>query len=183
MRRIRHFCRFISLVLIVGLIHQSHQDFLADLKEKGQPIGLEEVRKALPLTSSLQAGSDKPSELQALDSNEKPLGLVTQTSPAGDSAIGFSGSTNLLVIWDGAQKVSSVSIRSSGDTLDHVDAILEEPDFFEQFVGKTRQDLAQSKNLEAVSGATLTSLAIVDAISLRFGGEKKASRFPNPIQL
>ena len=101
---------------------------MADLKEKGQPIGLEEVRKALPLTSSLQAGSDKPSELQALDSNEKPLGLVTQTSPAGDSAIGFSGSTNLLVIWDGAQKVSSVSIRSSGDTLDHVDAILEEPD-------------------------------------------------------
>ena len=183
MRRTRHFCRFICLGVIVGLIHQSHQDFLADLKEKGQPIGLEEVRKALPLTSSLQAGSDKPSELQALDSNEKPLGLVTQTSPAGDSAIGFSGSTNLLVIWDGAQKVSSVSIRSSGDTLDHVDAILEEPDFFEQFVGKTRQDLAQSKNLEAVSGATLTSLAIVDAISLRFGGEKKASRFPNPIRI
>ena len=167
----------------MGLIHQSHQDFLADLKEKGQPIGLEEVRKALPLTSSLLAGSDKPSELQALDSNEKPLGLVTQTSPAGDSAIGFSGSTNLLVIWDGAQKVSSVSIRSSGDTLDHVDAILEEPDFFEQFVGKTRQELARLKNVEAVSGATLTSMAIIDAISMRFGGEKQASRFPNPIRI
>ena len=167
----------------MGLIHQSHQDFLADLKEKGQPIGLEEVRKALPLTSSLRAGSDKPSELQALDSNEKPLGLVTQTSPAGDSAIGFSGSTNLLVIWDGAQKVSSVSIRSSGDTLDHVDAILEEPDFFEQFVGKTRQELAHLKNVEAVSGATLTSMAIIDAISMRFGGEKQASRFPNPIRI
>ena len=183
MRRTRHFCRFISLVLIVGLIHQSHQDFLLDLKEKGQPIGLEEVRKVLPLTSSLQAGSDKPSELQALDSNKKPLGLVTQTSPAGDSAIGFSGSTNLLVIWDGAQKVSSVSIRSSGDTLDHVDAILEEPDFFEQFVGKTRQELARLKNVEAVSGATLTSMAIIDAISMRFGGEKQASRFPNPIRI
>ena len=183
MRGTRHFCRFISLVLIVGLIHQSHQDFLADLKEKGQPIGLEEVRKVLPLTSSLQAGSDKPSELQALDSNEKPLGLVTQTSPAGDSAIGFSGSTNLLVIWDEAQKVSSVSIRSSGDTLDHVDAILEEPDFFQQFVGKTRQELARLKNVEAVSGATLTSMAIVDAISMRFGGEKQASRFPNPIRI
>ena len=76
MRPIRHFCRFICLVVIVGLIHQSHQDFLADLKEKGQPIGLEEVRKALPLTSSLLAGSDKPSELQALDSNEKPLGVL-----------------------------------------------------------------------------------------------------------
>lgn len=183
MRRIRHFCRFTSLVLIVGLIHQSHQDFLADLKEKGQPIGLEEVRKILPQASSLQAGSDKPSELQARDSNEKSLGLVTQTSPAGDSAIGFSGSTNLLVIWDGTQKVSSVSIRSSGDTLDHVDAILEEPDFFKQFVGKTRKELSHLNNVEAVSGATLTSMAIVDAISMRFGGEKQASRFPNPIRI
>ena len=167
----------------MGLIHQSHQDFLVDLKEKGHPIGLEEVRKSLPLTSSLQASSDKPSELQALDSNEKSLGWVTQTSPAGDSAIGFSGSTNLLVICDGAQKVSSVSIRSSGDTLDHVDAILEEPDFFKQFVGKTRQELARLKKVEAVSGATLTSMAIVDAISMRFGGEKQASRFPYPIRI
>ncbi|MDA9961973.1 FMN-binding protein [Opitutales bacterium] len=183
MRRTRHFCRFICLGVIVGLIHQSHQDFLADLKEKGQPIGLKEVREILPQASSLQAGSDKPSELQARDSNEKSLGLVTQTSPAGDSAIGFSGSTNLLVIWDGTQKVSSVSIRSSGDTLDHVDAILEEPDFFKQFVGKTRKELSHLNNVEAVSGATLTSMAIVDAISMRFGGEKQASRFPNPIRI
>ena len=183
MRGFRHFCRFISLALIVGLIHQSHREFLLELKEKGQPIGLEEVRQILPATSSLVASSDNQSELLAADPEGKPLGTVTQTSPAGDSAIGFSGSTNLLVVWDKDQKVYSVSIRSSGDTIDHVDAILEKPAFFEQFVGKTREELAQSKNLEAVSGATLTSLAIMDAISLRFGGEKKASRFPNPIQL
>ena len=183
MRGFRHFCRFISLALIVGLIHQSHREFLLELKEKGQPIGLEEVKGILPAISSLEISSDNRSEFLAVDPEGKPLGTVTQTSPAGDSAIGFSGSTNLLVVWDKDQKVSSVSIRSSGDTIDHVDAILEKPAFFKQFVGKTRQDLAQSKNLEAVSGATLTSLAIVDAISLRFGGEKKASRFPNPIQL
>ena len=183
MRGFRHFCRFISLALIVGLIHQSHREFLLALKEKGQPIGLEEVKGILPTTSSLETSSENQSELLAVDPKGKPLGTLTQTSPAGDSAIGFSGSTNLLVVWDKDQKVSSVSIRSSGDTIDHVDAILEKPAFFEQFVGKTRQELAQSKNLEAVSGATLTSLAIVDAISLRFGGEKKASRFPNPNQL
>ena len=89
MRRVRHFCRFISLALIVGLIHQSHQDFLLDLKEKGQPIGLAEVKEILPLASSLQTNSADPSELQALDENETRMGLVTQTSPAGDSAIGF----------------------------------------------------------------------------------------------
>ncbi len=109
--------------------------------------------------------------------------MVSQSSPEGDSAIGFSGPTNVMVIWDQDQKVSSVSIRSSGDTVDHVNAIIEKPDFFEQFTGMTRKELAQSNKIEAVSGATLTSLAIVDAISLRFGGEKQASRFPNPIQI
>ena len=161
----------------MGLIHQSHREFLLELKEKGQPIGLEEVRQILPATSSLETSSDNQSELLAADPEGKPLGAVTQTSPAGDSAIGFSGSTNLLVVWDKDQKVSSVSIRSSGDTIDHVDAILEKPAFFEQFVGKTREELAQSKNLDAVSGATLTSLAIVDAISLRFGGGKRQAGF------
>ena len=167
----------------MGLIHQSHQDFLADLKEKGQPIPLTEVKEILSLAFSLGPDMDNPSTLQALDQNENLLGRVTQTSPEADSAIGFSGPTNVMVIWDQDQKVSSVSIRSSGDTVDHVDAIIEEPDFFEQFTGMTWKELAQSNKIEAVSGATLTSLAIVDAISLRFGGEKQASRFPNPIQI
>ena len=167
----------------MGLIHQSHQDFLTDLKEKGQPIPLTEVQEILPSAFSLGPDTDNPSTLQALDQNENLLGIVTQTSPEGDSAIGFSGPTNVMVIWDQDQKVSSVSIRSSGDTVDHVDAIIEEPAFFEQFTGMTRKELAQSNKIEAVSGATLTSLAIVDAISLRFGGEKQASRFPNPIQI
>jgi Na+-translocating ferredoxin:NAD+ oxidoreductase RnfG subunit len=167
----------------VGLIHQSHQDFLTDIQEKGQPIQLTEVQEVLPSVFSLFPDSDDPSKLQALDQNENLLGMVTQTSPKGDSAIGFSGSTNLLVIFDNKQKVSSVSIRSSGDTTDHVDAILKEPIFFNQFVGKSKEQLARPPKIEAVSGATLTSLAIADAISLRFGGEKKVSRFPNPIQV
>ena len=167
----------------MGLIHQSHQDFLTDLQEKGQPIQLTEVQELLPSVFSLVPDSDDPSKLQALDQNENLLGMVTQTSPKGDSAIGFSGSTNLLVIFDNKQKVSSVSIRSSGDTTDHVDAILKEPIFFNQFVGKSKEQLARPPKIEAVSGATLTSLAIADAISLRFGGEKKVSRFPNPIQV
>ena len=93
-----------------------------------------EVQEILPSTFSLYSDSDNHSKLQALDQNEKLLGMVTQTSPDGDAAIGFSGPTNLLVIWDQEQRVSSVSIRSSGDTRDHVDAILEEPAFFDQFV-------------------------------------------------
>lgn len=182
-RRFRHLCRFIALASIVGLIHKSHQEFLVRLKDKGQTIELSDVQKVLPQTVTLNSDEDDPSMVNAYDQQEKRIGLITQTSPQGDSAIGFSGSTNLMVIWDEEDRVSSVSIRSSGDTVDHVDAILEKPDFFEQFEGKTRKELAGLKDIEAVSGATLTSMAIADAIALRFGGEKKVGRFPNPIEL
>lgn len=182
-RRFRHLFRFIALATIVGLIHKSHQEFLSKLNDKGQPIELSDVQKVLPQAVALNSKDDNPSVVHAYDEQEKRIGLITQTSPQGDSAIGFSGSTNLMVIWDEEDQVSSVSIRTSGDTVDHVDAILEKPDFFKQFEGKTREDLAELGNIEAVSGATLTSMAIVDAIALRFGGEKKVGRFPNPIQL
>ena len=182
-RRFRHLFRFIALATIVGLIHKSHQEFLSKLNDKGQPIELSDVQKVLPQAVALNSEDDNPAVVHAYDEQEKRIGLITQTSPQGDSAIGFSGSTNLMVIWDEEDQVSSVSIRTSGDTVDHVDAILEKPDFFKQFEGKTREDLAELGNIEAVSGATLTSMAIVDAIALRFGGEKKVGRFPNPIQL
>ena len=182
-RRFRHLFRFIALATIVGLIHKSHQEFLSKLNDKGQPIELSDVQKVLPQAVALNSEDDNPAVVHAYDVQEKRIGLITQTSPQGDSAIGFSGSTNLMVIWDEEDQVSSVSIRTSGDTVDHVDAILEKPDFFKQFEGKTREDLAELGNIEAVSGATLTSMAIVDAIALRFGGEKKVGRFTNPIQL
>ena len=164
--------RFLALSIIVGLIHLSHQDFLLRLQETGQVIEFPEVRDLLPRAFSLNESPNDSSELWALDENDRRIGLVTQTSPTGDSAVGFSGSTNLLVIWDEQDRVSSVSIRSSGDTIDHVNAILEKPTFFEQFEGKSREGLAQLDDVSAVSGATLTSLAIADALALRFGGTK-----------
>lgn len=181
-RRFRHLCRFIALATIVGLIHKSHQEFLVRLKAKGQPIELLDVQKVLPQAVTLNSDKDNPL-VNAYNEQEKRIGLITQTSPEGDSAIGFSGPTNLMIIWNVEDRVSSVSIRSSGDTVDHVDAILEKPDFFEQFEGKTREEIGGLREIEAVSGATLTSMAIADAIALRFGGEKKIGRFPNPIKV
>ncbi len=182
-RGFRNLSRFLALSIIVGLIHLSHQDFLLKLQETGQVIEFPEVRDLLPRAFSLNESPNDSSELWALDENDRRIGLVTQTSPTGDSAVGFSGSTNLLVIWDEQDRVSSVSIRSSGDTIDHVNAILEKTTFFEQFQGKSREGLAQLDDVSAVSGATLTSLAIADALALRFGGTKKNSRFPNPIDM
>ena len=182
-RAARRLCRFLALALVVWLVNRSYQDFLTGLQERGHPIELREGRQVWPSTRSLEPKDEAPSILLALDEEENELGRLTQTSPLGDSAIGFSGYTNLLVAWDENDRVSSVSIRSSGDTIDHVDAIVEDPAFFQQFTGMSKEDLTQANAIEAVSGATLTSLSIADAITLRFGGSKIGNRFPQPIKV
>ncbi len=182
-RTARHLCRFLALALIVWLVNRSHHDFLKRLQERGTPIELADAQTVLSGTHAVEPDKDDPATMRALDESGGELGRLTQTSPPGDSAIGFSGPTNLLVGWDAQNRVASVSIRSSGDTLDHVDAIVEDTDFFQQFLGRTPAELARASNVEAVSGATLTSLAIADALALRFGGSAKATRFPRPIQL
>ena len=70
-RRIPQVCRFLCLATIVGLIHQSHQEFLANLKEKGQPIRLTEVQKILPSAFSLNLDRKNPSELLFQQTTEK----------------------------------------------------------------------------------------------------------------
>ncbi|MDG1325552.1 MAG: FMN-binding protein [Opitutales bacterium] len=181
--RLRHFTRFLALATIVWLIHQSHQDFLDRLQIEGNPIDIFELKDSFPGGVSLTPSTHDPEYYTLLNKNEEEIIRVTQTSPKGDSAIGFSGSTNLLVGFGMEDQVNHISIRSSGDTIEHVDAILNEPKFFTQFKGKTKAQLAKMESIEAVSGATLTSLAIADALALRFGGEKKASRFPQSIEV
>ena len=139
-RTARHLCRFLALALIVWMVNRSHQDFLNRLHERGQPIDLADAREIMADTYSLEPDTDDPTVLLAFDVDGNELGRLTQTSPSGDSAIGFSGSTNLLVAWDVDQRVASVTIRSSGDTIDHVDAIRESPAFFNQFTGQSMED-------------------------------------------
>lgn len=177
---LRHLCRFLALALIVWLVNRSHQQFRKEVTEQGQPIELSEARQLFPTAHSLES-KEGTGDLQVRDEEGESLGRLTQTSPQGDTSIGFSGPTNLLVAWDEQGQVVEVAIRSSGDTSDHVDAIVESPPFFRQFVGKSRGDLAEMNDVEAVSGATLTSLAIVDSLRLRFGGQAQVSRFPQSL--
>ena len=182
-RNLRLLCRFGALALIVWLVNRSHQDFLLQMQARNQAFEPAKILPSYPGAVSMEEDKGTPGVYNVLDQDGENITRLTQTSPAGDSAIGFSGPTNLMVELDGDDKVSSVYIRSSLDTADHVDAILEDPGFFRQFEGKTPSKLAKGVEVDAVSGATLTSLAIADALSLRFGGTATASRFPQPIKM
>lgn len=110
------------------------------------------------------------------------VGSMLQTSPAGDEAIGFSGPSNVLIELDSERIITGVEIIDSGDTVEHVAAVNASSNFSDGWTGLTL-DQARTHQIDAVSGATLTSIAANEAIMIRLGGEPVSLLFPDPVTL
>lgn len=109
------------------------------------------------------------------------LGQIIQTAPMSDTAVGFSGSTNLVIAFDASDIILDVQIASSGDTRDHVNLIERDGTFLHQWKGKHRSDLMMAVDVKPVAGATLTSTAILQGIQKRLGARVTISKFsPQP---
>ncbi len=105
------------------------------------------------------------------------LGCVFQTSPESDSIIGYSGPTNCLIAIDLNNEIQSVSILSSRDTIDHVASVKESKQFWNSFRGLEFDSWDQFREIDAVSGATLTSYAIIASVANRMGGSPPSLKF------
>ena len=176
--------RLAVFVAIVFLIGDAHKEFVAQQAAQRQPLTIEQAKRFFPTVDSFLA---KEGTLQVFDAGNTPLGRMTQTAPQSDASIGFSGSTNVLLAFGPDEKVVGLEILESGDTKEHLDAVLED-DFLANFKDRTIEELGQGIAVEGVSGATLTSMAIAEGISARFGSSSEQGnrpstslRFPNPI--
>ena len=176
-----HAVRVAVVAAIAWLVHAEHVRYVgrqaaADLT--GLPIA--QVQRHLPEAAAI-GGPSAPvvGGRELLDAAGERVGTMLRTSPAGDTAIGFSGPTDLLVVCDRDLRVAGMEVLASRDTRDHVHAVERDTAFWQAFRGKSLEELAGLKpeKAHAVAGATLTSLAIQEALVRRLGGTAAASRF------
>ncbi len=111
------------------------------------------------------------------------LGTVLQTAPESNPFVGFSGPTNMLLAFDREERLLRMEILSSQDTRDHVRLIQKDPNFLHQWRGLSKNELLASADVRGVAGATLTSVAIVQGIQKRLGGELTTGKFTEPVSL
>lgn len=181
-----HSLRVVLLLILILSLHRLSVSRRAI--ENAQPIDhpqlLAVVQKDLPRASSFRP-LDADGLLEILDAQGARIGALAATSPRADSVVGYSGPNNVLLIVDSNQTVVACRLLSSGDTQDHVALVVDDAHFWQQFVGRTwgsgadASAKSQSRQVDGVSGATLTSLAIVEAIELRMSGQRLNLRFPN----
>ncbi|MBI1248991.1 FMN-binding protein [bacterium] len=180
LRFLLHGYRFALIAAIVVLIRLHAQ---SEHRESTGPsdISLKSVQAFLPEAASLVPAADR-NGAYIDDAQAKRIGWAVTTLPTTNHIIGFSGPTDCLVVVDQANKIRGMQILSSRDTPEHLQAVREASWFSKQFIDVTPQQLGEEK-LDAVSGATLTSLAIIESITTVLGGDPPNYRFPQEIEL
>ncbi|MDX1965879.1 MAG: FMN-binding protein, partial [Planctomycetaceae bacterium] len=151
-------------------------------QELGPAVTLAEARRIFPA-----AGRLGPRDLQrdghlVLGADGAQLGFVLKTAPYTDDLIGYAGPSNLLIGLSVDGRVVRVLLLSSGDTPAHVAAVRDAPAFWLQFRDRGANGGRESR-IDAVSGSTLTSLAMAEGIQRRLSGPSLSLRFPDEVTL
>lgn len=173
--------RLAILVAIAWIIHAHH----VRLRIEGHaPITVDEVRAIFPDAAALWPDEGERAGMFVHDSRGGELGYVLRTSPHTDAIIGYRGWTDTLVAFDPARRVAGVRIRSSQDTRTHVQDVRDDRYFMKLWNGKPWDEVArvtpEEAGIEGVSGATMTSMAVAEAITRRLRAADAAAAVKPP---
>lgn len=129
---------------------------------------LADIQSIFPQAKHLRVDAGETSVTNVYDRDHIPMGWTLRTSPVADSVIGYQGPTDTLIGFDPAGHVVGLSILKSFDNEPYVGYVRDDRAYERHFLGQTFESLASTtKNApstEGVSGATMTSQAIAQAI-------------------
>ena len=116
------------------------------------------------------------------DSNNQIIGHFLKTSGFCSDIIGYAGPIEFILLFDHEKKTKEIVITEHNETPSFLKR-LEKKGFFRQFTNQSMDSL-NLKEFESVSGATMSSRAIIESIKKRIShltiessGNKKESIF------
>ena len=133
------------------------------------PLQVEELRDLLPSAHRLEKLPGRQVQrYRVLDRRGKLLGWAVRGSPATDRVVGYQGPNDLLLVFDPGWRLLGFKLRQWFDNQPYVDYVRQDPDFQRLFQGRTLDQLAQldleEAEIEGVSGATMTSMAVAQGL-------------------
>lgn len=170
------------LAVIVLAIRERHRELLvAETSRKEITATMSQIEALLPGAASIEAAASAEGGAVVRDGQGEVIGFVVQTAPRTNAVVGYSGPNNVLLAFDTERRLAGLTLIRSGDTKDHVKLVREDAEFWRWFEGKSWEELAGLKRFDGVSGATLTSAAIVEGIIVRLDGHPPNLRFPEEL--
>jgi NosR/NirI family transcriptional regulator, nitrous oxide reductase regulator len=152
----------------------------ADVPEADAAILLAGARAEM--AEVVRLGGERDGFHELLDAEGNSRGWVTSTFPHAANIRGYNGPSELMVVLDTAGQVRAARMIRSSDTAGHVDKVLGDSGFWEQWTGRMEAELGDPGTPHIVSGATLTSEAMARGVAARFGAEGMDQWFTKPIE-
>lgn len=143
-------------------------------------VVLELSREFIP--DAISAGDSSDGIFPLLNGDGQTVGWATSTYPHSAKIQGYSGPSELLVVFDSDRKVKGVRFLASADTDGHVKMVRKDAPFWRQWDGKAESELGAPGSPIVVSGATLTSEAMARGVAARFGAQGMDEWFPNALK-
>ena len=132
------------------------------------PLELDSVKAFFPQANRIEQDSSIRSLWHAYDDRSQACGAVLRTSPAADEIIGYQGPSECRIGFQPDGTIVGVAISASFDNEPYVGYVKGDAGF-EQLLkkyplGQWKQLDLQREQIEGVSGATMTSMAVAQGM-------------------
>lgn len=157
------------LLAIAWLVRVHHEQ----IRVQGDwPITVAEVKVFLPEAHRLVIDGGELGGLEVRDGSGVKIGYALRTMPESREIVGYSGPSDVLVVFDAEDKGVGIGIRHSYDTPSHVEDVKLDFLFMESWNGRTWDAIAEIEDMNAaeiysVTGATRTSEAVAESVTHR----------------
>lgn len=146
------------------------------------PIELRELQSLFPTAQSIEPDPSPLGGVILTDANGTTLARILRTSPASDAVTGYKGPTDSLVILDPkGEMIRGIQVRDSYETEEYLAIVTKDSRFLPGFSGRSVREMRdfdfQSAGVSGVSGATRTSLAVLEGVRRRL----RADEGPSPV--
>jgi NosR/NirI family nitrous oxide reductase transcriptional regulator len=121
---------------------------------------------------------------RVVNADDGVVAFAARTMPAAAEVVGYRGPTEAAILLDkDSLQLVSVALLNSADTEEHIEAVVNDEAFLRQFEGWPWGGPPGNIDIDAVSGATLTSLALAEGVLKRIGGARPSLVFRDSISL
>jgi len=163
--------RIALLLLVAAAIFFRHGGRLSNCRTgwKGEApeITLTYVKKIFPNAVSFNRAEEPYAWGEVYNGDGAVIGGIICTSPYADDICGYAGAVPLLIGVDRQKSIAGLHLLSNAET-ERVIAQLKRSGFFDSWNGLTAAE-ALGKKVDAVTGATVTSFAVIASVRKRLG--------------
>lgn len=154
---------FLLLVALLGVVWLRHHPRERDDGSGETTVSVEQARDLFPEAESLAVTEDQ-GRFAVLDGTGEPIGTLLVSGPDTRRVTGYGGPTPVAVGLDADGGVMGVLLLDNAESEDYLQDVLDSA-LLESWNGLSPK-AALRKPVDAVSGATLSSSAIIETVQL-----------------